>query len=233
MTWLERLPPPVRRCVEPLLLGPAVQVVFDADGTLWRGDVGEDLLRFLSANGALGHRSRGAYGEYERRLGRTPRDAYAFAVEVMAGLDETELAATCQRFFDERYAGRVHWFVRPMFEALHRAGHELWVVSASPKWVVEPGVRAVGGRSERVLAVSCAIDDGRLSGRVDEPLPAGVGKVEALERHGVVPALAWGDGAIDVELLASATKAVVVKPRGRLTVLAAEAGRRGWPILEV
>ncbi len=59
------LPTSVRELVDALLEGAPpgaerpLSVAFDADGTLWRGDIGEDLLRFLAAcltppPGALG-----------------------------------------------------------------------------------------------------------------------------------------------------------------------------------
>ena len=59
--------------------GDRKRVAFDADGTLWRGDVGEDLLRFLAAQGKLPRyrNRRGVYEEYERRVAKDPADAYA------------------------------------------------------------------------------------------------------------------------------------------------------------
>ena len=56
------LPPAVARLVDTITREHAGQsVVFDADGTLWRGDVGEDFLRY-----AVRHR------EIIERFGRFP-----------------------------------------------------------------------------------------------------------------------------------------------------------------
>ncbi len=46
---LAALDEPVRKVVlHALLSGERAPVAFDADGTLWRGDVGEELLRWLA-----------------------------------------------------------------------------------------------------------------------------------------------------------------------------------------
>jgi len=228
------LPGPVQEIVEAVVReGPAPRaVVFDADGTLWRGDVGEDLLRLLGQRRLLGARSDGAYARYESILERDHAAAYAFAVEVMAGLAEAELQRVCDDFFVQRYAGRIFRFVRPLLARLVGAGCTPWICSASPRWAVLPGARALGIAPEHVLGVTCEVDGGRLTGRVVAPVTCGPGKVEWLRRHGVRAALAFGNGELDLDMLADAQRAVVVAPHGGPdNRLVDEAKRRGWPIL--
>ncbi|MEW6430685.1 MAG: HAD family hydrolase [Myxococcota bacterium] len=228
------LPAPVQQAIDALVAegGRGRPVVFDADGTLWRGDVGEDLLRLLGQRRLLGAASDGVFARYEQLLKRDPSAAYAFAVEVLAGFAEAELQRVCDDFFAERYAGRVFRFVRPLLARLTHAGLTPWICSASPRWAVLPGARALGIEPAHVIGVTCAVEDGVLTGRVDQPVTCGPGKVTWLERHGVQPVLAFGNGDLDVDMLAAAARAVVVAPLdGPDNALVAEAKRRGWPVL--
>jgi phosphoserine phosphatase len=228
------LPPPVQQVIDALLAegGRGRPVVFDADGTLWRGDVGEDLLRLLGQRRMLGPASDGVSAKYERLLEADHPAAYAFAVEVMAGLDEQELQRTCDEFFAQRYEGRIFRFVRPLLASLTGAGFVPWIVSASPRWAVLPGARSLGVEARHVIGVCCDVVDGKLSGNVLLPVACGPGKVEWLARHRVTPVLAFGNGDLDLDMLAAAKAAVVVAPHGGPdNGLVAEGKRRGWPIL--
>lgn len=231
-----RLAPDVHALIDPLLQPQASigaqAVAFDADGTLWRGDVGEDLMRFLASEGHLPrHRGRsGVYAEYERRVAVDPADAYAYAVEVMADMEHDGLLAMCREFFARRYEGRLLPWVRPMLRRLHEAGHQVWIVSASPAWPVVAAAEALGVSVDRVVGVDCERDGGRLTGRVMKPVPCGEGKVHWLRERGVRPALAVGNGDLDLPMLAYAERGIVVAPHGEDNALVREARVRGWPI---
>jgi phosphatidylglycerophosphatase C len=230
-----RLPlaPPAHAVVDRILSAPPAQtVVFDADGTLWRGDVGEDFLRFLGTEGKLPrHPEPGVYERYERIVARDPTEGYAFAVAVMADLDDAQLAAQGRDFFQRRYAGRTFTFVRPLLSALAAAGHLVWVCSASPRWLVSAGAETLGIPSSRVIAVDCELEHGRLTARVLRPLPCGEGKVECLKAKGLAPALGVGNGDLDLPMLAYAQSALVVAPLGEPgNGLVRAAAERGWPV---
>lgn len=229
-----RLAPDVRAQIDPLLQPAAGRqaIAFDADGTLWRGDIGEDLMRLLAAEGHLPrHRGRaGIYAEYERRVAVDPADAYAYAVEVMADMEEGALHELCRDFFARRFEGRLMPWVRPLFERLHEVGHQVWIVSASPLWPVIAGARALGVPADRVVGVECDCEEGRLTGRVRRPVPCGEGKVHWLQSRGVRPALAVGNGDLDLPMLAYAERGIVVAPEGEENLLVREAVARGWPI---
>lgn len=207
-------------------------VAFDADGTLWRGDIGEELLRYLAREDLLPHHRgrRGVYEEYERRVHRDPADAYAWAVEVMEGMEEAELEALCRDFFHRRFEGRLFPYVRALLDQLQAARFEIYLVSASPLWPVVAGARALGLRAEQVIAVDCAREDGRLSRPVVQPVPCGEGKVAWLRRRGVRPALAFGNGDLDLPMLAFAERAVVLAPPSGDNALTRAAQERGWPL---
>jgi phosphoserine phosphatase len=204
-------------------------VVFDADGTLWRGDVGEDFLRYLAFEG---HVPRGSWASYERLLEGDHAAAYAFAVEVMAGLHEEALTTLAQAFFTRRYEGRIFPGMRRFVEAVRARGLRPWVCSASPFWSVVPGAAALGIAQGQVVAVECERVEGRLSRRVHLPVTCGKGKVQALTQRLVGrPVLAVGNGALDLDMLAWAERALVVgTPDGPDNALVLEARARGWPV---
>jgi phosphoserine phosphatase len=201
------------------------RVVFDADGTLWRGDVGEDFLRW-----AL-HRKlfSGSYATYEHLMATEPAKGLAWAVEVMAGLHEDELQAHARAFFTERFVGRVFPYVRPLLKKL--AAQEVWICSASPRWVVLPGAEHLGIDPARVIGVTCEVRDGRLTGAVNHPVPAGPGKVIWLQKHGVAPALSVGNGDTDVDMLAFSRKQLVIGPPDSANGLVRHARANSWPVL--
>jgi phosphoserine phosphatase len=190
-------------------------VVFDADGTLWAGDVGDELVRDL-----------GRFEEYERKVRADPVAGYTWAVELLMGLDEAPLLERCGRLFARQ---RVFDFVRPLLEQLH--GREVFIVSASPRWAVLPGARALGIGADHVIAVDAQLERGRI-GQVHTPIPCGHGKVHHLRLKGITPAVAFGNGELDEPMLAFSKGAVVVAPVGGAdNGLVRAALQNRWPIL--
>jgi phosphatidylglycerophosphatase C len=231
---LQALAPDVRRTVEAVLERPGEgrPIAFDADGTLWRGDVGEELLRYLCSHQLLPQRSGdGVYEEYERKVERDPADAYAFAVEVMAGFDEGRLNALCADVFARRFLGRLFPFTRPLLAAVSARGYAPWIVSASPSWIIAAGAAALGVPTAQVIAVHAEVEDRRLTRHVHRPIPCGEGKVALLKGRGLAPVLAFGNGELDQPMLEYASAAVVVAPHGEGgNGLVRAAVQRRWPV---
>lgn len=231
---LERLPPVVRRAVQAFLDSEAPRAaVFDADGTLWRGDVGEDLLRYLGANGLLPNAPPNVYARYEAICASDPVTAYGYAVQVMAGLEEARLRQLCESFFTQRFAGRVFPFVAPLFEVLSRAGVDVWICSASPRWIVEAGAVVLGVPTRQVLGVDAEVTHGTLTDRLKLPVTAGPGKVAWLTKAGVRPGFAAGNGELDRDMLEAAPhRLVIAPPDGPENALVRLGRAQGWPILK-
>src|SRR5947208_798101 len=75
---------------------------FDADGTLWREDVGEAFLRHLVALGWVRlPDGSDPYEEYERRVDQDKRSGYVFAAQLQAGLAVADVEAEADRFARE------------------------------------------------------------------------------------------------------------------------------------
>jgi len=235
-TWLEPFSPAFRDAIAAQIEAPGPKLAcFDADGTLWSEDLGEALFRWLIAGQllpALGS-SRDPFEvwhEYEARVAKNRAEGYAWAVQCMAGLRETELRAWCRQL---AYA----WpNCRPamvgLVKGLSAVGYEVWLVSASNSWVIEAAAPFVGAIAENVLGMRVELDGPTLSDRMVLPLTCHQGKVDAIvQRFGRTPDLAVGDSLGDLEMLEAAKLPLVIgrhdKLKAELLTLAAP---RGWPI---
>lgn len=211
--------------------------VFDADGTLWSGDVGEGFAEALVREGRL---PPAAIAEYERRLARSYTDAYVFATTCLAGLAEGEVRSRAEAFFARTWRGRIFPEMRALLARLEARGVSCWVASASNRWVVEAGARELGIPPERVMAMTVEVEGGRLTDRIVPPPVTGAGKAEALRiRLPAPPALVAGNSANDLAMLRLATRCALVvnaspgvDPRTGEDLLA-EARARGWQVRDL
>ena len=201
---------------------------FDADGTLWADDIGESFLRQLEQDGLV---PAGSSQGYDDRVAVDHADAYGFAVTAMAGLEESLVRDRATRLYREHFARRLFPSVVELLQALLRGGVRVAIVSASNRWLIEAAARDLG--VPPVAGVAVELDAGRLTDRLVAPLPSDEGKVHwARALLGGPPALAVGNGAIDLALLQDAKHRVVICPSDdRETPLAVEGRRAGWPVL--
>lgn len=206
---------------------------FDADGTIWAEDIGEGMLRWLAAGGLLpGTRApwTEVWEEYEARVRADRCAGYAWAVAVMEGLREADVIR-----WSEQFAAAWPNYRRPMVDllrGLQEGGVDVWIVSATNRWLVQAAARQMGLIPERVLGIETRVRDGELTGEVVHPVTCRAGKVEAIrQRLGRMPDLAVGDSVGDLEMMEAASHVVVVgrrdHPRAEMVLLARE---RGWPV---
>jgi phosphoserine phosphatase len=222
-------------------------LAFDADGTLWSGDVGIDNFEALlakcavlpaalemlrdeasRANLALAAdptaQARILYEAYGR--GAYPEEnafrvmACAFAgyrEEVVRGFAAEVAHAT-------GLAMRLHPELLPVVRWAYRTGIRRYVVSASHALVVKSCVELLGLPIDGVFAMSQLEHDGVLVARLRQPVTYGAGKTEALRAGVAASALlgAFGDSAFDLDLLREARLAVAVRPKPGLRARAGE-----------
>ncbi len=203
---------------------------FDADGTLWADDVGEDFFRWLIAEGRLPGVSPGEdrYAAYEAQLEVDTAGAYASVATSMAGLEEATLKGWCRDFFEARYAEKIFAPQAALVRSLEAAGVEVWVVTASPRWIVQAGMAWFELPPERVVGIDVAVIGGRLTDRVVGPVTYRAGKVAAIDlRIRQRPALASGNTMSDFDMLVAAGEGVVINPGEEL---GREAMVRRWMV---
>jgi len=242
-------------------------IATDADGTLWSGDVGVDAFEALLQERGVREEARQALAKEAEQAGlETSGDGTDLAARIyaafnrgafdeercymlmawaFAGWTPDEVRSFSTRIQEQRgLAKRLHPEMQTVVRWAQKRGVELWVISASPRFVVQAGAARFGIRPERVVATSAAVRDGRVAPGLAEPMPYGPGKVAAIERV-VGPSrliAAFGDDVFDLEMLLSADVPVAVRPKDRLrhraegeptlVELQAEEAERGcsvWP----
>jgi phosphoserine phosphatase len=221
---------------------PGGVVATDGDGTLWRGDVGEDLFHAFVGAGrveppaaeALRHDARahgisdaGTGADVAQRIytayvdGLFPEERVC---EVMtwcfAGWPAGELRTFARDVVDRAGLGeRLHPEVLHVLDKVRAAGVRTLLVSASPIAVVVEAAARVGFEADRVIAARPCYRDDVVVADVERPIPYGAGKVTRLREHlapGQLLYAAFGDNAFDVAMLAASRVPVAVRPKPRL-----------------
>ncbi len=208
---------------------PGGVAAFDADGTLWREDVGDAFLRHLVGIGWVRlPDGRDPYEAYERAVERDKRSGYAYAAQLQAGLDEAEVAAEAERFARSWVPRRLVRAALELRAACVESGLRPVVVSASPLPIVRAAAPLAGFSDFAGIAVR--VRDSHFTAEVLDPVTYAEGKVQVAARFGPL-IVACGDSlAGDLPLLSAARVAAVVAPSTG-SPLRDEALRRGWPIL--
>ena len=206
--------------------------VFDADGTLWREDVGEAFLRHLVSLGWVRlPDGSDPYEAYERAVDRDRAAGYAYAAQLQSGLEVDRLRAEAVRFAASWVPERRVADTGKLLEQCRAAGLITQVVSASALPIVLAAAPLLGFPQELCRGIEVEVRDGRFTDRVIQPLTYGAGKLAVLGKRARV-ALACGDSwQGDLALLEAAEVAVAVAPTAG-SPLATEARRRGWFVLD-
>jgi phosphoserine phosphatase len=208
---------------------PGGVAAFDADGTLWRDDVGEAFLRHLIGLGWIRLGGGGdPYAAYQRAVARDKRSGYAYAAQLQAGLEAAAVDAEAERFAQGWVPSRLIASAQDLRVRCADAGLRLVVVSASPLPIVRAAVPLAGFSD--CAGIEVRVSGGRFTDEIVEPVVYAEGKVEAVARFGPI-AVACGDSLSgDLALLSAARVAVAVAPE-RGSPLATEAAQRGWFVL--
>lgn len=222
-------------------------LAFDADGTLWQGDVGDDFFESLVASGDIRSPAAEAVLAEARGAGltaTTPAEAasailaafhrgaydeerfYELVGWLGAGRSADELTAEIEAMFEARgLDARIHPEIRPVLAWARANEVECFVVSASPRPVVQRGALRLGIDAGHVLAAESEHDaEGRMLAVARRPIPYGPGKVRALRgRIAERPLLAaFGDNIFDLAMLQTARVPIAVRPKDRLLAREAE-----------
>lgn len=237
---VDGFPPDVSRALEDRLArGPGL-AVFDADWTIWAIDIGEEMHAFLAREERLPAAEPGKDPviEYRALEKKDPLAAYTRCVLEMAGMKDSDAARWARAIFEAKVAPRVYPAQKNLIRRLQRERWDVWIVSASNRWAVHAGAKALGVAPDHVVSVEPKVEDGVIQNELLHPLPWGPGKVAAIRRViGRQPDLVFGDSRGDRDMLTySKGLAVLITYPGRASQLPLQelARRKGWltPVLE-
>ena len=184
--------------------------VFDADGTLWRGDLGEAFIQYQLANDLAPKAPRaGAWETYFKNSIITEKaaEAYGWLAQWNEGMSETKLRKLTEEFFDTQWKQNIFVPMQSLVAAFQKVGFETWVISGSMRWVVEAGAAHFNIPRERVRGSSVAVRNGVLTGAVDYDIPYREGKARLIASHlKDSPLFGAGNTYWDKELIQTSTE---------------------------
>lgn len=209
--------------------------LFDMDRTLVRKETASLYVRYQRSIGEARLRDavRVLYwvGQYTLGVVDAPEVA-ARAAKSLTGIPELVMATRCDDWFRKEVEPHVCDLGRRAVE-LHRArGDVLAIVTGASPYAARPLARRLG--IPHVLASELEVDpQGRFTGRFEEPLCYGVGKIERARRlahqlgFDLRDSTFYSDSYTDLPLLEHVREPVVVNPDLRL---ARAARKRGWRV---
>lgn len=216
--------------------GPKI-AAFDADGTLWDADAGETFFDWQIHNCGL-ELPKDPWAHYLELKNPDPRVGYAWLAQINSGQSLTQVREWAKACFSEHRNWPVFESQRKLIEFLRSLDFEIFVVTASIKWAVEPVAGLLDIDYDHVLGITTKVENGIVGTEVVHPITWRDGKAEGLlaRTSGVRPILASGNTYGDIALLNSATHfqlavATQDSPCGLYDEeckLTEEAERRGW-----
>ena len=211
--------------------------IFDMDGTLVDNDCDVSWKIFLVDIGIAPKGDTALAVKYyeDYRDGVLDLDEFlAYQLREFVGHTKEEMAALCQRHFDEVVRPKCRPGAIRTAREVAASGKPSTILSSTNTMISEP-VRAFFGIRETAGPTLELDASGRFTGRLAGPYTLGPEKVVCMrqmtERLGVTPenTAAYGDSAADIPLLSSVGHPFVVAPSAELR---AEAEKRRWPILK-
>ncbi len=216
-------------------------LAFDADGTLWSGDVGDDVFRFAVARGRLREDARAAL-EHEANsrgfstfsdvnetaghlfdqyvAGRYPeREMCELMTWCYAGHTVTEMRElVLEALHAAHHAERLHEELRPILDFARGRGVRTVVISASPRITVEQATKLWGFQPSDIAASTPELSGDVIASRMRGQVPYAAGKVEA--GRALLGAAKWiasfGDNIFDLEMMHEAALGVAIRPKPAL-----------------
>ncbi|GIG36028.1 HAD family hydrolase [Cellulomonas pakistanensis] len=216
-----------------------VAAFFDVDNTIIRGASSFHLAVGLYRRGFFQradivrfavHQIRYlTFGENRQQIDEVRQRA----LEIMHGRSVAEVVAIAEDIYDEVLSLRIFPGTQRLLDQHLRAGHEVWLVTATPTEIADIIARRLGATG--ALGTIAEHKDGFYTGRLVGDLLHGRAKAEAVralaDREGLdlERSFAYGDSTNDVPILSEVGFPCAINPDGRLRKHAAEVG---WPMRE-
>ena len=181
---------------------------FDADGTLWNTDLGETLFGYQVRNKLLPGLPPDPWAHYEGLKANVSHEvAYLWLAQINDGLPLVQVQAWAQAAVAEMHPVPVFPEVKDLIAELLDLKVEVYIVTASIKWAVEPGAALVGLTPDNVIGIRTKVKNGLITTEQDGPITYRAGKVEGLKAviGETSPFLCAGNTEGDLALLENAT----------------------------
>ena len=212
---------------------------FDADGTLWDNDLGESFFKYQ-----MNHRripslqGMDAWKFYENLKKTQPIRSCLWLGQICQGFQLHEIRNWATQALEKTQI-QVFQCQKEIIAWLKEQGVEVFIVTGSTQWSVEPAAELVGLPRENVLGVQTQLDSrGRLTDQPRGPITWCQGKAKALlaRTQNVAPIFCSGNTPGDQHLLdISLTSPMAIQTQVKNNVLGQEeqqlrdyAIKKGW-----
>lgn len=214
---------------------------FDADGTLWNTDLGESFFKWQIQNCQLPNMPYDPWKYYrDWKNSGDPRPAYLWLAQINQGQTLEQVQAWAEEAVKSHEPLPIFEEQKKLIGWLQDHDVEVYIVTASVKWAVEPGAKRLGLEYSQVLGIETEVEKGVVSDRQHGVITYREGKLEALVQAtgGRKPFLSSGNTMGDFALLSGATQmrlAVGAAPEGHELFeteekLRFEARTKGWMV---
>jgi phosphoserine phosphatase len=176
---------------------------FDADGTLWSNDVGENFFHYqIKKCGLPALRIKDPWKHYQELKKQHPPTAYLWLAQICEGYTLNEVLAWGKNTFEEN-PPQMFEFQRKLISELNDRQIKIFVVSASVEWAVKSALIHLGLNGLQAVGVKTKIVENKITTEQDGPVTWREGKRDALNliTNNWAPLLSCGNTLGDQHLL--------------------------------
>lgn len=194
--------------------------VFDADGTLWKEDVGLNFFKFQVKNKYIP--GEDLLNKAEKLYEQDPAKSCGYIIQLNQGKKVEDFLSYCREYIEQEQLN-IFDLQRELIQTLYDHGVQIYIVTASSQLLMTEVLRFLKIPVHQVIGVKTAVSDGLLTDNIIHPVSFGVGKREALlkETVGRNPFFVSGNSMSDLFLLEISTHV-------RLTIASAQKGDKQY-----
>lgn len=154
---------------------------FDADGTLWDVDLGENFFQYQIDNQLIPLPPRPWEHYLEmKKINDDPRAAYLWLAQICKGCTLEQVRNWAHEAFQKIKPDPIFDQQQKLIQLFLSRGVRVFVVTASVKWAVEPGAEFLGLSPSQVLGIETDVQNGYVTETQKGVITYKDGKVEGL-----------------------------------------------------
>lgn len=179
---------------------------FDADGTLWDIDLGETFFHH-QIDHQLVKLPPNPFQVYEDMKAENPQKAYLWLAQICKNQKLEQVHEWAERAVKDQAPLPIFLEQKKIIDLFLKNGIQVYIITASVKWAVEPGAELLNLKKENVIGVETVVQDGIITDQQKGLITYRQGKVDALLAHtnGKRPFFCSGNTMGDYQLLQAAT----------------------------
>ncbi len=162
---------------------PAV-AAFDADGTLWNTDMGEAFFQY-QIDHCLGDRLPPDPWQHYHKMKEeaSPQAAYLWLAQINAGLPLEQVQRWAQESVEKIQPVPVFEASKSIIDHLLSRQVQVYIVTASIEWAVQPAAPLVGLKPENVIGIRTKVKEGLITSEPEGSITYREGKVQGLKER--------------------------------------------------